>query len=233
MYAELSQNLAPGRAGVSRFPAGSGATILAFPQRNRSDKKPMNESAASTATIDNQEMAGWVAAIADDRDRGAFKDLYSYFAPRLKSFLRGRGVVDAAADDLLQVIMLSVWEKAHLYDSAKANVNTWIFTIARYKYIDSMRRSGRQPVDSEEDLDIHPAETQVTDEEVLGQQRQAAVRAAIATLPEDQQTVIFLSFIKGLAHSEIAEQLGLPLGTVKSRIRRAFERLRNELGDIT
>ena len=89
----------------------------------------------------------------------------------------------------------------------------------------------RRQTDSD-DLDLKPSDAPIADDDVLQDQRQNAVQAAIASLPADQQSVIFLSFIKGLAHSEIAEQLGLPLGTVKSRIRRAFARLREELGEI-
>jgi RNA polymerase sigma-70 factor (ECF subfamily) len=187
--------------------------------------------AAKKPAENSQEMIACMALIADKRDRAAFMRVYEYFAPRVKSFLVGRGLNQAAADDVLQEAMLAVWEKAHSYNSEKAAVSTWIFTVARYKYIDRLRRDGRQKTDSDEP-DLRASNSPVSDDEVLQQQRQNAVQAAIAQLPEDQQSVIFLSFIKGLAHSEIAEQLGLPLGTVKSRIRRAFGRLREELGDL-
>jgi RNA polymerase sigma-70 factor (ECF subfamily) len=191
-------------------------------QQSPADKKPAENA---------QEMIACMALIADKRDRAAFMRVYEYFAPRVKSFLIGRGLNQATADDVLQEAMLAVWEKAHSYKSEKAAVSTWIFTVARYKYIDRLRRDGRQKTDSDEP-DLRASDLPVSDDEVLQEQRQDAVQAAIAQLPEDQQSVIFLSFIKGLAHSEIAEQLGLPLGTVKSRIRRAFGRLREELGDL-
>jgi len=178
-----------------------------------------------------QQMAACIALVANDRDREAFMRIYSHFAPRVKSFLVGRGLNQATADDVLQEAMLAVWEKAHSYSPEKAALSTWIFTIARYKYIDRLRKDGRQKTESDEP-DLRPSDSLETDGEVLQKQRQDAVQQAIAQLPEDQQSVIFLSFIKGLAHSEIAEQLGLPLGTVKSRIRRSFEQLREHLGEV-
>jgi len=106
-----------------------------------------------------------------------------------------------------------------------------VFTIARYKYIDRLRHEGRRPTETA-DFDLHESDNVLSDDEVLHEQRQEAVQAAIANLPAKQQSVIFLSFVKGLAHNEIAERLGLPLGTVKSRIRRSFAQLREELVDL-
>ena len=186
---------------------------------------------ASSNADENQQMVALVVLVAENRDRTAFMQIFRYFAPRVKGFLVGRGLTSHAADDVLQEVMLAIWNKAGSYDPAKAAISTWIFTIARYKYIDRLRRESRHKTDSD-DLDLKPSDAPVADEDVLQDQRQIAVQAAIANLPADQQSVIFLSFIKGLAHSEIAEQLGLPLGTVKSRIRRAFARLREELGEM-
>ncbi|MCP4002205.1 MAG: sigma-70 family RNA polymerase sigma factor [Gammaproteobacteria bacterium] len=200
---------------------------LSLAEPSPDDKK----SADLKPAVNSQEMIACMALIADKRDRAAFMKVYGYFAPRVKSFLVGRGLNQATADDVLQEAMLAVWEKAHSFNPDKAGVSTWIFTIARYKYIDRLRRDGRQKTESDEP-DLRASDTLVSDDEVLQQQRQDAVQAAIAKLPEDQKSVIFLSFIKGLAHSEIAEQQGLPLGTVKSRIRRAFGRLREELGEL-
>jgi RNA polymerase sigma-70 factor (ECF subfamily) len=183
------------------------------------------------APDNSQAMIALMQQVADQRDRAAFMQIFKHFAPRVKSFLVGRGLNQDTADGVLQEAMLAVWVKAGSYDPAKAGVSTWIFTIARYKYIDRMRRDGRRKTESDEP-DLRASDTPVSEDEVLEIQRKDAVQAAIANLPEDQQSVIFLSFIKGLAHSEIAQQLGLPLGTVKSRIRRAFGQLREELGEV-
>jgi RNA polymerase sigma-70 factor (ECF subfamily) len=178
-----------------------------------------------------EDMTPLIALIAEQRDRQAFIKLYGYFAPRVKSFLVGKGLTQAAADDVLQDAMLAVWQKAGSYDPAKAKLSTWVFTIARYKYIDRLRREGCRPTETA-DFDLHESETMQSEDEVLQSQHKDAVQAAIANLPAKQQSVIFLSFVKGLAHGEIAERLGLPLGTVKSRIRRSFEQLREELVDL-
>jgi RNA polymerase sigma-70 factor (ECF subfamily) len=210
--------------------AGIHATVVSFPRGKRLQANSLGPSS------EKEDMAPLVVLIAENRDRDAFMQLYKYFAPRVKSFLKGKGLSDSSADDVLQVVMLSVWEKAHMYDQAKAAVSTWIFTIARYKYIDLLRRQGRQATKAssqDDEPDLRPSGDMVADDEVMQQQRQDAVTAAIANLPAEQQSVIFLSFIKGLAHSEIAERLGLPLGTVKSRIRRAFSSLREDLGEVT
>ena len=185
----------------------------------------------SASADENKKMATLIVLVAENRDRTAFMQIYSHFAPRVKGFLVSRGLTSHAADDVLQEVMLAIWNKAQSYNPNKAAISTWIFTIARYKYIDRLRRESRHQTDSD-DLDLKPSDAPIADDDVLQDQRQNAVQAAIASLPADQQSVIFLSFIKGLAHSEIAEQLGLPLGTVKSRIRRAFARLREELGEI-
>jgi RNA polymerase sigma-70 factor (ECF subfamily) len=184
---------------------------------------------ATTPTVD--AMLPLIAAIAEQQDRQAFVQVYGYFAPRVKSFLMGKGLTQATAEDVMQEVMLAVWQKASSYDAAKAKLSTWVFTIARYKYIDRLRHEGRRPTESA-DFNLHESENMQSDDEVLQEQRQDTVLGAIAKLPAKQQSVIFLSFIKGLAHSEIAEQLGIPMGTVKSRIRRSFAQLREELADL-
>lgn len=169
--------------------------------------------------------------IARNRDRAAFIEVYEYFGPRVKSYLLGQGVIPAAADDVLQEVMLAVWNKAALFDPAKAAPSTWIFAIARNKRIDRIRRESKPELDPEEPS-LQPSAPDAADDDLLHGQQKTAVAAALAKLPEDQRIVIQYSFMKGLAHGEIAAQLGLPLGTVKSRIRLAFGRLRKELGEL-
>ncbi len=175
--------------------------------------------------------AGMLRRIATERDRAAFIEVYEYFAPRVKSFLLGQNVPPAAADDVLQEVMLAVWNKAGLFDPDKAAPSTWIFAIARNKRIDRIRRETKPELDPDEPS-LQPAAPDAADDDLMHGQRKAAVAAALAELPDDQRIVIEYSFLKGLSHGEIAEQLGLPLGTVKSRIRLAFGRLRKELGEL-
>ncbi len=177
------------------------------------------------------ELAALLQAVANQQSRPAFQKIFHHFAPRVKAFLINRGLSHAAADDVLQEVMLGVWNNARSFDPQKAKVSTWIFTIARNKHIDLLRHEGRRPTEPAE-FDLHEADNALSDDGVLQEQSQEAVKIAIANLPEDQKDLIFLSFIKGLSHSEIAGQLTLPVGTVKSRIRRAFCKLREELSDL-
>ncbi len=186
---------------------------------------------SASDTAEKLDFSPFIARIAEQRDREAFVEVFKYFAPRIKSFLMNRGRNESSAEDVLQEVMIALWEKAHMYKPEKASVSTWLFTIARYKHIDRMRRDGRHQTESDEP-DLRASEDPDADENVMQSQRAEAVKQAIAELPADQQTVIVMSFNQGLSHSEIAEQLGLPLGTVKSRIRRAFQRMRAELGEL-
>lgn len=178
------------------------------------------------------QLSAHMMLVAHERDRTAFIKVYEYFAPRVKSFLLGKNLPAASADEVLQEVMLAVWNKAGSYRPDKAAVSTWIFTIARNKYVDRIRQESKPNLDAE-DPSLRPAEPPESSEQLLEGQRSAAVRSAMASLPKDQHDVIYLSFMEGLAHGEISDRLGLPLGTVKSRIRLGFQRLRNELGEVS
>ena len=189
-------------------------------------------AAASIPVVsEKQAMAGLIEQIARRQDRSAFIQLYKHFAPRVKSFLIGKGLNSATADDVLQEVMLAIWQKSHLYNPAKAAASTWIFTIARNKYVDRLRREQRHQCESDEP-DLRAGDAMESTDEVLQQEKKNAVHEALQRLRPEQQEVVVLSFIKGLAHSEIAQHLSLPLGTVKSRIRISLQHLRNDLGDF-
>lgn len=175
-------------------------------------------------------LAALMAAVAQRRDKSAFARLYGHFAPRLKSFLLKAGMDDGSAEELAQETMITVWRKAEQFDPKKAAVSTWIFTIARNRRIDLLRREARPEPDAEELARHQDAPAQpddILDEAVTG----AAVRAALSGLPDQQREVLELSFYGELSHGLIAEKLNVPLGTVKSRIRLALTRLRGELQD--
>lgn len=171
-----------------------------------------------------------VLAIAQSRDRTAFAELFRYFAPRVKSYLLRLGVPEPAAEDLAQETMLNVWRKADRFDPARAEPSTWIFAIARNLRIDSLRRARRPEVDVEI-LETFEDEAPRADEVLSAAQRRERVRAALHGLPAEQAEVVRLSFFDDHSHGEIAERLGIPLGTVKSRLRLAMTRVRSFLGE--
>lgn len=169
--------------------------------------------------------ADLVAAIAAGRDRAAFVKLFEHFAPRVKSYLMRLGAPAAEADELAQESLLAVWQKAATFDRRQSSVSTWLFTIARNKRIDAIRRARRPELDPE-DPALVPATPEQADEILQAAQSATRLRAAIAGLPEDQRELLVLAFFQEKSHSDIAVSTGLPLGTVKSRIRLAMQRLR-------
>lgn len=172
------------------------------------------------------EWVGHVRRIQKDRDQTAFAELFRHFAPRVKAFLMKSGASGGLAEEVTQEVMATLWHKAHLFDPARASVATWIFTIARNRRIDAIRRT-RRP--EPEDLPWGP-ESEPDQEEVLAlQQETDKLGEALRRLPEKQRDLIEKAYFGELSHSEIAAATGLPLGTIKSRIRLALERLRYEM----
>ena len=186
------------------------------------------QSADVAKTGSKTDFAGLIEKIAETKDRDAFAALFAHFAPRLKGYLLRLGASDGQAEEVLQEALLTVWRKAHLFDRKKAAASTWIFTIARNRRIDILRKRKFPEIEAE-DPSLVPDAPRAPDEEVIGAREGEAVRAALEKLPEEQRELVRLAFYNGWSHSKIAEDTNLPLGTVKSRLRLAFSRLRNEL----
>ncbi|MDE2007283.1 MAG: sigma-70 family RNA polymerase sigma factor [Rhodospirillales bacterium] len=173
--------------------------------------------------------AALIVAVATRRDRAAFAALFTYFAPRVKSFLQKRGAGAAQAEDLAQEALLAVWRKAAQFDPARATAAAWIFAIARNLWIDALRRTRLAlPADDPTDAPEPPA---AADALLAADQRAHRLRAAIATLPEEQSEALRLAYFEERSHSEMETALAIPLGTVKSRLRLAMTRLRSVLGE--
>jgi RNA polymerase sigma-70 factor (ECF subfamily) len=173
-----------------------------------------------------------MSRIAMDRSDEAFRSLFSEYAPRVKHYMLKQGADADLADELAQQTLITVWRKAALYSAEKGSPSTWIFTIARNLRIDRIRRQRVWQELTDEHAATIPSEDVPADSTVDMQQRQVRVQAALRELPPEQVEAVTLAFIEGLPHSEIAERLSLPLGTVKSRIRLAYAKLRDALEEL-
>lgn len=176
-------------------------------------------------------MADFLQRIADKGDVEAFRKLFETFAPRIKAYMMRQGADPGMAEELAQETLLTVWRKASLYSGEKGSATTWIFTIARNLRIDRLRREAtwvELPEGHAEEASNDP----LPDDLLAAEQRRQRVQQALAELPQDQHEVVLLSYIEGLSHSEIADRLQVPLGTVKSRMRLAYLKVREAVEDL-
>ena len=206
---------------------------IAFPHSlspNSDVNHSLGISSMGPRVLDDSKGHSWeelMLMVSISQDRSAFKQLFNHFAPRIKSFLMKAGADPTMAEECSQEAMATVWNKAKLFDPARASASTWIFTIARNKRIDAIRKI-RRP---EPDELTWPDGMEDAQEDALELKQQSEILAdAIQNLPEKQRQLVEKAFFKELSHSEIALETGLPLGTIKSRIRLALERLRHAMG---
>jgi RNA polymerase sigma-70 factor (ECF subfamily) len=202
------------------------ATMLAVAVRKQlprvhAGNQMMEKARPKTVQI---RMTRLMAAVAELRDADAFEEIYAYIFPRLRSHMRKMTRDPTMADELSQEVMLLVWRKAYQYDPNRAQVSTWIFRIARNLYIDSLRR--RMPEFDENDPAFVREADLPADRLLVNAQDAAALTRALGELKEEHLEVLRLSYFEEMPHSAIASALGIPLGTVKSRIRMACEKLR-------
>lgn len=189
----------------------------------------MTDTANSTdGSSVRDEMSAHLSAVAEAQDRQAFAALFRHFAPRLKSYFARFGDSEARVEEVLQEAFVAVWTKAHLFDPEKASAATWIYTIARNRRIDAFRRERRPEIDPNDPAFV-PNDAPEGEAAVAGRDRAEHVARAMAELSESQREVLRLSFFEDESHDAIARRLGLPVGTVKSRIRLAFGHLRTRL----
>jgi len=163
------------------------------------------------------EAANLIEAIALRQDRAAFADLFRHFAPQVKAFIMRGGADTETAQEVAQEALIMVWRKAASFDRTRASAATWIYTIARNKRIDLLRRATR-PIDTDDWLVVYAPEEEDADKSVLAGQTYTRVKELLGGLSADQLVVIQKAFFEDKTHTVIAEELKLPLGTVKSRI---------------
>ena len=169
-----------------------------------------------------------LARVAQDRDKQAFGELFDHYAPLIRAYSLARDTgSDLVADDLVQEVMTRVWLKAEKYNGRLANLNTWIFTLARNCRIDYLRRNSRyateiDPTDIFNDIqDEEPGPFQ----QVQQTRAEANIRAGLKQLPREQSEILSKVYLEGKSHQQASEELNLPLGTVKSRVRLALKKL--------
>ncbi|MBP2300226.1 sigma-70 family RNA polymerase sigma factor [Azospirillum picis] len=185
----------------------------------------------SPAADSDLSLEDLLVAVGRERDRQAFGVLFGHFAPRLKTYLRRLGCESGGAEELVQEVMLLVWRRAETYDPAQASAGTWVFTIARNKRIDALRREQRPEIDPD-DPALVPEPQQPADRRIEVKESSGRLRAALKDLPPEQAALLRMAYFEDKPHSLISIENGIPLGTVKSRLRLAVERLRKALRDV-
>jgi len=178
--------------------------------------------------MDRGRQAELMQTVAEAGDRAAFATLYEHFAPRLKAYLMRLGTDADRAEELAQESLVTAWQRAASFDPVQASVATWLFTIARNKRIDQLRREKRPEFDPTDPALVPDGPAQ-PDAGLSTAQDEARLRSALQTLPEEQIHLLRLAFFSDLSHRDIAEKEQLPLGTVKSRIRLALAKLKAQL----
>jgi len=207
-------------------PAPSSVPVARAMRRVTTGKRAGPAQVTTARETENTDWVACIAAIRDHGDEAAFARLFAHFAPRVKAFLMRSGAEATLAEECTQEVMSTLWQKAHLFDPTRASAATWIFTIARNRKIDALRKQRRpEPEDLPWGQDPEPDQADV----LALQQESDQLGRAIAALPAKQRELIEKAYFGDLSHSEIAADTGLPLGTIKSRIRLALDRLRHAM----
>ena len=210
----MSAQQRPADAGVQSAPARI-ATVSALPSRRQAD-------------------AALLRAVCDQRDRRALGALAEHYAPRLKAWLMNRGEQAHTAEDIVQDVFIMIWTKAEQFDPDRGSFSTWAYRIARNRWIDGGRKAGRTQLMPPDEMSlVADAPVAAADGELEHAQMCEAVNAALAALPPEQKQMLQLAFFDGLSHSEISARTGLPLGTVKGRIRAALQKLQERLKNFS
>ena len=168
-------------------------------------------------------------SVRDNSDKGAYRELYKLMAPKLTAWLCAQGMERSLAENVLQEVMIIVWNKPYVFDENKAAARTWIYTLIRNKMIDEYRSNTRKKTGLQKYELLNNIDEFVDATDVISTTR--PVNDIISTLPKEQKQILYMLYSMGMSHREVSETLGLPIGTVKSRTRLAFQRLRRNIGE--
>lgn len=173
-------------------------------------------------------MANYMQSVAEQRCKIAFSALFALFAPKVKRYMLSMGADEACADELTQETFLAVWMKAVSYDPKKAAVSTWVYRVARNKFIDVYRKNRRIQLNAI----LYGGDQEPVDHSISAVERSlefGQITDAIQTLPAEQRLVLQKMYMEGQSQETIALDMGIPVGTVKSRVRLAYKKIRNQL----
>lgn len=184
-----------------------------------------------SAELERDEYSSLLVRVAVDRDRSAYRTLFNHFGPRVRAWLIGRMGQPAIVDDVVQDVMLTIWRKAGTFDASRATASSWIFTVARNRMVDHHRKTTTKIRYETESIKEIPPEIEPADELMMRSEDVKRVSEALQGLPDGQAQILELSYRGGFSHQEIASKLNLPLGTIKSRIRLAMQKLKLRLGE--
>lgn len=194
-------------------------------------QKPMVQATTTSSQVTAGDQSAshedLLVAVGQRQDRKAFAQLFAYFGPRIKSYLMKHGASDTAAEEILQNTFVTVWEKAAGFNPQKAAASTWLFTIARNKRIDTLRREKYITYDSDTPaVSAAPAGGGAPDDAYVDIKAAEKLSAALKDLPPEQSELLQMAYFEDKSHQAIADETNIPLGTVKSRLRLALEKLR-------
>jgi RNA polymerase sigma factor (sigma-70 family) len=190
---------------------------------------PISDSVMSASAMQEPEiLSSWLEKIAQNQDKEAFSALFDHFAPRLNATLRKLGTSPEQAEEVVQDTLLAVWRNASQFDRRKASPSTWIYTIARNRRIDLLRKTRRPEMDFH-DPALVPDSEDSAESKSIKDTEETLIRKAIAELPAEQAELLQLAFYEEKTHKRIAIEKNLPLGTVKSRLRLALDKMRRIL----
>ncbi|QRH00321.1 sigma-70 family RNA polymerase sigma factor [Shewanella litorisediminis] len=179
--------------------------------------------------ISEETLRHWLVAVANNRDKAAFRALFDHFGPKVRSFGLSRLSQQGLAMDLVQETLTTVWTKAHLFDTDRGSVSTWVYAIMRNQCFDMLRRVQHNREDAFGD-DIWPLfDVDTHTAEVGDHKLDALLNQYLSRLPKLQREVVQGIYLQELSQQELADRLGVPLGTIKSRLRLGLEKLKSLL----
>jgi RNA polymerase sigma-70 factor (ECF subfamily) len=200
--------------------------MLEYNKFNNATMRTTKLSHNNSQNGNDEYFASCMKDIADNQDKSSYASIFKHFAPRLKSYFVKAGASENQAEEVIQEVMIAVWTKAASYDKSKSSVTTWLYTIARNKRIDKIRKEKRHYLlESDEGLEVPVPSSQ--EGEIMSWQLSNKIKAFLDILPKEQSMLLKLSYFYEKTHSDIAKDLSLPLGTVKSRIRLALSKMKN------